>query len=112
MQTLMLFYMGGGFLLAALALPMVRRQIKPNGLYGFRNRATMADPEKWYKVNEYAGRRLLTAGIGIALAALFIYMWPGLDLTIESYALAVTGVVAGLLLWAIVQSFLYMKSLG
>jgi len=112
MQTLMLLYISSGLLLAALSIPLIRRKIKPNGLFGFRVSATMENPKLWYKVNEYAGRRLLTAGIGIALAALFLYLWPGLNLTIESYALAVTGVVAGLLLWSILQSFLYMKSLN
>jgi uncharacterized membrane protein len=110
MQTLMLFYMGGGFLLAALALPMARRQIKPNGLYGFRNKATQENPELWYKVNEYAGRRLLTAGIGTVLTALLLAVWPGLNLTVDEYALAVTGVVGGLLLWAILTSYLYLRS--
>ena len=111
MQTLMLFYMGGGFLLAAFALPMVRRQIKPNGLALFRAKGDLEDKEKWYQANEYAGRRLLTAGIGTALAALFLYLWPGLNLTVESYTLAITGVVGGLLLWEIITSYLYMSSL-
>lgn len=112
MQTLMYFYVCSGLLLAALSLPLMRRKIKPNGLYGFRNKATMENPEVWYKVNHYSGQRLFIAGIGIALTAVLCYVWPGLSMTVDGYAFAVTGVGGGLLLWAILSSYLYLKSLG
>ena len=111
MLTLMLLYISSGLLLAALSIPLIRRKIKPNGLFGFRVSATMENPELWYKVNEFAGRRLLVVGIAIALAALLLYVWPGLNLTVDSYALSVMGVVFGLLIWAMITSFLYLKSL-
>ena len=111
MLTLMLLYISSGLLLAALSIPLIRRKIKPNGLFGFRVSATMENPELWYKVNEFAGRRLLVVGIAIALGALLLYVWPGLNLTVDSYALSVMGVVFGLLIWAMITSFLYLKSL-
>ena len=112
MQTWMLFYMGGGFLLAAFALPMVRHRIKPGGLAIFPPHGRLEDKELWYKANEYAGRRLLTVGIGTALAALFLYIWPGLGLSEQNYIMAVSGILVGLLLWAAIQIYLFRKMLN
>lgn len=111
MLSLVIFYIIGGLLLAVLALPMLHHRIQPKGFFRFFLKEADQDPEKWYQMNEYAGRRLLTAGIGIALAALLLYAWPGLDMTVESYVYTVTGVAAGLMLWAMVQSYLFFKSL-
>jgi uncharacterized membrane protein len=111
MQSWMFFYMGGGFLLAAFALPMARRKNKPGKLAIFPQRGRLEDQDRWYKANEYAGRRFLMVGIGTALTALFLYIWPGLDLSEQEYILAVTAVVGGLLLWAILTSYLFYKSL-
>lgn len=110
MKTLMFFYMGGGFLMVALALPLVLRRIKPVRLFVLRFEDEQVGKEKWYQASGFTGRRLLSAGIGIAMAALVLYVWPGLDLSVESYALSVTGVVSGLLLWAVITSYLYWKS--
>ena len=110
MQTLTYFYVFSGLLLSLLSIPLIRRKIKPNGLYGFRTPSTMENAELWYKVNEYAGRRLLVVGVGTVVVSLALALWPGMDMTVDSYALSVTGVVLGLLLWAILQSYLFMKS--
>jgi uncharacterized membrane protein len=111
MQSWMFFYMGGGFLLAAFALPMVRRKKKPGRLAIFPQSGRLEDQDQWYKANEYAGCRLLTVGLGTALTAFLLYVWPGLDLSEQEYILAVTAVLGGLLLWAILTSYLFYKSL-
>ena len=111
MQTLMFFYLGGGLLLAALSLLFIKRKIKSVDRNFFHSENQLADSGKWYQANEYVGRRLFIAGIGSIVAALALYLWPGIDLTVEEYALSVTGVIAGLLLWSILQSYLYIKSL-
>ena len=64
MITLMVMYVVSGLLLCGLAMPLMAGKIGPNGLYGFRVKATMENPQLWYAVNKYAGRRLLAAGIG------------------------------------------------
>lgn len=112
MQTLMLFYTGCGLLLAALALPLVQRRIKPNRMFVLRFEDDQEGREKWYHATGYAGRRLLTAGIGIALAAFLLFSWPELELSIEEYTLSITGVVGGFMLWGIITSYLYIKSLS
>jgi uncharacterized membrane protein len=112
MQMLMLFYLGGGILLILLALPLVLRRIKPVRMFVLRFEGEQEGKEKWYQATAYTGSRLMTAGISIVLAALILYLWPGLDLNAETYVLSVTGVIVGLLLWAVLQSYLFIKSLA
>jgi len=52
-QLLLLMYCSAGILLAILSIPLMRRKIPPNGLYGFRTQKTMDNPELWYLVNQY-----------------------------------------------------------
>ena len=52
-----------GLFLLWLAQPLIRREVGPNGLYGFRVPATLADETLWYAVNAHAGRDLRTLGL-------------------------------------------------
>jgi uncharacterized membrane protein len=110
MTLLLAIYIAGGVLLSALSIPLILRRIPPNGLYGFRIPQTMEDPEIWYKVNAYSGKRLLVTGIGTVIASLILYFWP--EISLDAFALGVMGVVFGLLAWALIQSFLYLRSLN
>jgi len=105
MQIMLGMYVGGG----VLAVPLIRRRIRPNPLYGFRVQATLDNPDLWYKVNEYAGKRLVVVGGGEAVAALGFYRVPGLSLDV--YALACLGCFAVLLVGGLVRSFRYLASL-
>lgn len=109
MTFLVIFYVAAGLLLAGLSIPLILRRIPPNGLYGFRVRKTLENPEIWYTVNVFAGKRLLLVGLGTAVAAVVLYFWPGIS--VDAYALSILGVVGGLLLLALIQSFLYLRSL-
>lgn len=92
-----------GVLLMGLARPLVRRRVKPNGLYGVRLPDTLADERVWYDVNEVGGRDLFRLGVlnlvGGALAALAAEPWLG----------ATVGVLAGAIVayavWMAVRSF-------
>ena len=55
---------------AALAVPLARRRVPPNGTYGFRVPATLADDVVWYEVNAWSGR--VGVGLGIVLALLAV----------------------------------------
>ncbi len=79
METILLLYVAIGLLLVVVCLPLIKRKIKPNGLYGFRVPQTLNDPDVWYAVNAHFGRRLLVTGIATTLAALLFYRVPGLD---------------------------------
>ncbi len=78
MIILMLLFLCSGVLLAAISIPMIMGKIPPNGLYGFRVKKTMENPEIWYPVNAYSGKWLLAAGLVQALAAVVAFYIPGI----------------------------------
>jgi hypothetical protein len=109
MEILLALYVFSGLLLAAISVPLIKHKIPPNGLYGFRIPSTMENPDLWYKVNEYAGRRLLVVGLGTSIgSAILFFIYP---LSVDTYALSCLGWFLALFLWAIITSFLYLKSI-
>jgi hypothetical protein len=109
MEILLALYAVSGLLLAVLSVPLILKKIPPNGLYGFRIPSTVNNPELWYKVNTYAGWRLLVVGLGSSLGSIILY-YTGYS-SVDAYALSCLGVFLALFLWCIITSFLYLKSL-
>ncbi len=108
MEILLALYSIGGLVLAGLSIPLILHKVPPNGIYGFRIPATFEDPELWYKVNAYAGKRLLVVGLGTAVGAIIFYFT--VNNSVDAYALSCLGLFLALFLWAIITSFLYLKS--
>jgi hypothetical protein len=52
MTTLLILNVASGALLMALSLPLLWGKIPPNGLYGFRVRATLENPSIWYAAQQ------------------------------------------------------------
>ena len=67
MHPYLLLFAGTGILLIALGTPLARRNVPPNHWYGFRIRATLADPDVWYETNATAGRDMIRLGILVAI---------------------------------------------
>ena len=109
MIILMLMFLFSGGLLAALSVPLVIGKIPPNGLYGFRVKKTMEDPDIWYPVNRYGGKWLLAAGLVLALAAVGLFFVPGISL--DGYSYSVLAVWVAIFTIAMVVSFRYMNLL-
>ena len=64
-----------GGIIILLAIPLVRRSVKPNQLYGVRFKASYASEEAWYDINQYGGQRLILWSIplvAIGIATLFL----------------------------------------
>ena len=61
-----------GLLCLWMAQPLIRRQVGPNGLFGFRIPATFADESLWYAVNAHAGRDLQALGLLLLGGALLL----------------------------------------
>ncbi len=109
MIILMLMFLFSGALLAVLSVPLIMGKIPPNGLYGFRVKKTMENPDIWYPVNAVGGKWLLAAGLVLALAAVGLFFVPGISLDVYSYVtLAVWAVLFTI---AMVATFRYMNSL-
>jgi uncharacterized membrane protein len=51
-----------GVLLMAVAVPLMLRRVPPNGWYGVRLPATLADRAVWYDANARSGRDLFVLG--------------------------------------------------
>jgi len=59
-------------LFVLLAIPLALRKVRPNVVYGYRTRATLADEGLWYEANAYFGSRFAAACVVSALAALYL----------------------------------------
>ncbi|MBI5935492.1 MAG: SdpI family protein [Chloroflexi bacterium] len=110
MQTLLLMYVIGGTILALISLPLVAEKIKPNPFYGFRVPATMDNPDLWYTVNKFFGKRLLAVALEHILATVGLFFWP--NISVDAYALSVLGVFVIVFGIAMIRSWKYLKSLS
>lgn len=99
-----------GCLFIGLALPLIQGKVKPNPWYGVRMRKTMQNPEIWYPVNAYCGRRLILVGVSmIAAAVLFCPLSLIPKVGIAAYTLCwVSSMLIGLII-TIVQTFQYLS---
>ena len=109
MTFMLVLYISLGLLSAALAVPLMRRKVGPNSLYGFRVRRTLEDPKVWYDANAYAGRCLFGFGIGIGLACLALYFLPAIDPVV--YAVACLLIVLVGLAVSLTLSFRFLGQL-
>jgi hypothetical protein len=109
MKLLFEVYLGFGLVLIIISIPLIKNWIKPNPLYGFRVKRTLEDPEIWYLVNAYSGKRLLLAGIITSLSSFILFIFP--SLSVENYSLAFLIMSMTCLTIAITQSLNYLKSL-
>jgi len=108
MVILLALYSFSGLLLAGLSVPLILHKIPPNGLYGFRVPSTLENPQLWYKVNAYAGRRFVLVGLGTAIGGIILFFTTQPD--VEEYALSCLGVFLALFLWGIITSILYLRA--
>jgi hypothetical protein len=109
MQTLFLVYVGGGILLALLAVPLMAGKVKPNPFYGFRVPATLENPELWYATNKFFARRQVAVALIVISAAVGLSFLP--NISTDTYALSILTVFIITFAVAIFQSWRYLKSL-
>jgi hypothetical protein len=109
MVILMLLFQFSGLLLIALSIPLILGKIPPNGLYGFRVKKTMENPDIWYPVNKYSGKWLLAVGSVMVLAASVLFFVPAIS--IDGYSYANLAVWAIMFSMALFSSIHYLKSL-
>lgn len=88
-----LLFIGTGVLLIALSIPLIRRRVRPNALYGLRVPATLSDEVVWYEANARSGRDLCILGCVQVLVAVVLAIVPGISL--DTFVLVNTAVVAG-----------------
>jgi uncharacterized membrane protein len=102
MMTLLILHVASGVLLMALSLPLLWEKVPPNGLYGFRVKATLENPRIWYTANKFAAKRLLLAGAVLVVAAVILYFIPGVG--VDTYSLGCLFLFAVPFIIGLVQS--------
>jgi uncharacterized membrane protein len=98
-----------GLLLIAVALPMVKRKVPRNPIYGFRTPKTLSRDDIWYKANEYSGRTLVVVGVVTTLTALILAPIPGISK--DAYAMLCLAEFVVTMGWSLVTSFRYLNRL-
>ena len=62
-------FIGTGLLFILLGVPLTMRRVGPNGWYGLRVPATLADDWVWYEANARSGRDFVVVGLCQIVAA-------------------------------------------
>ena len=109
MYILLILFVISGLVVAGLSVPLILGKIPPNGLYGFRVKKTMENPDIWYAINKYSGKWLLVTHLALIVAAIGIYFQP--NITLDGYSLTMLGVWVLLFGLAILASIRYLKTL-
>ena len=70
-----------GLLLIGLAIPLLKRKVGRNSLYGLRVAETLENEDVWYEANARSARDLVRLGLGvIVVPSLFMATdWAGSD---------------------------------
>lgn len=73
-MILFLAFSGIGLVIGLLGVPLWKRKVPPNHLYGLRVPATMHSPSVWYEVNAKSGVFFMVTGAAIAAVALIVML--------------------------------------
>ena len=73
-MVMFLTMVGTGIIMALLGVPLFKRMVPPNLVYGLRVTATFKDKEVWYEANARSGRDFIIGGIAIAAVAFLVFV--------------------------------------
>jgi hypothetical protein len=65
-----------GLLFIGISIPLVKRKIKMNFLYGFRIEESFKSEENWYNINAYGGKELMVWSIPVILLGIICFFIP------------------------------------
>jgi hypothetical protein len=58
-----LVFIGINALFVALCVPLIRKEVSMNSVYGFRLPSAMKSDEAWYRVNAFGGKVMATTSV-------------------------------------------------
>jgi uncharacterized membrane protein len=90
-----------GILFIGISVPLVRRRVPPNGVYGLRVPATFADEWVWYEANALSGRDMILVGVLLVIVGFALPFVPALSASAQPLV-AVATMVVGITIAAIV----------
>lgn len=88
-------------LMVGLSIPLLRRRVKPNEIYGLRVGATLADAWVWYEANAKSARDLIVFAGAHALLTVVIGLVPTIDEGVQ-VAVVTGAAVLGVLIVAFI----------
>lgn len=97
-----------GVLCLLLAIPLKRRRVKPNSLYGVRFKKSMESEELWYDINEYGGKRMIFWSWIVIAAGVAIVL---LDLDKDDPLMMTLALVPLVYLIAAIETYLFARKL-
>lgn len=104
-----LLAIAAGLVFIAISVPLLKRQIKPNQLYGFRIPKAFESEENWYKINEYGARQMIRWSVVIILiGSVALFIPPGPE---DGILAAVFGLAPLLILIPAIQTILWANRL-
>ncbi len=62
--------------LLVMAVPLARRKVKMNRVYGIRIKKAFASDENWYRINEYGERTLIMWSLVLAAFGIATFFLP------------------------------------
>jgi hypothetical protein len=110
MEFFLALYALAGLLLACLPVPFILYKIPPNAWIGIQVQSDKTDERTWYVVNAYAGKRMLAVGLITAISAIILYYLYGNN--VEQYALSCLAVFLATVIWAVITSYLFVKTIS
>jgi hypothetical protein len=99
-----------GILFIGVSLPLLKRKIKRNGLYGFRIPKAFDSEENWLTINAYGAKQLVIWSLPIILIGILCLFMPIDDQSALPMILG-TGPVTLFPLIAIVKTLIYAKKI-
>ncbi len=91
-----------------MAIPLIRRKVKMNRMYGVRLNKSFESEDNWYKINEYGGRQFILWSIPLAVIAVATFFLPLAGNTGLTIVIALAPLI---LVIPAVTSWLYAKNL-
>ncbi len=95
-----------GLLIIAMSIPLIKKRIPKNDLYGFRTPKTMAGSEaEWLVANQRAGWALCAAGIVTVIGCLFFAAVPlHRQIVLMASTSVLIAAITGAVIYSIVRS--------
>ena len=97
-----------GIIFIAISIPLLKRKIKMNDLFGVRIPKAFESEENWYNINAYGAKQLITWGIFIILIGIIFLLIPVNG--IMNLIIAVVPMTISVLI-AIIKTLNYAKKL-
>jgi hypothetical protein len=101
-----------GLLFIGISIPLVKRKIKMNSLYGFRMEKSFKSEENWYNINAYGGKELMVWSVPVILLGIICFFIPSNNQYKEVMPLILcVGPIVICLMIALIRTLVYANKL-